>query len=472
MKIVHLLFLTMLTLATVAMAQPFAPNTRLGPTTTANQDSCDIAVVPAATLLLPYFEVDLDEADRTLAEDTLVSVANVSDAPAVAHVTIWTNYGYPVLNFSLYLTGYDTISFSLYDVLRNGNLPSTSASSAISPVGARSLRSNIWLTFGNCGRQQGGDSVLSPLLLSSLRRALMGGTFPIGGCNAGTISEPAESGNASGYLTVDVVADCVRDFPNNTSYHTELIRYDNQLIGDSIRVNPSGASGGVAGAESLVHIRAIPPGGNAGTGPSNPQSTLPATFYYAYSGGTDRRQPLPSVFAVRYIASRQFNTELAIWRESLVGPFAVGKNRCPDYVRQNSNMAFTDAVRFDERENALSVFGICTTGICLGPDGLSVASLVDVHDAQLPPAPSRDPGGWLYLDLSMPSMGQRLGPPNPYGRPTQAWVSVRMTSESRFAVDFHAAYLANGCTGFIGETAKGATGNKIGPKYHGDVELP
>ena len=29
------------------------------PTTTDNDDSCDIGVAPAATLLLPYFEVDL-----------------------------------------------------------------------------------------------------------------------------------------------------------------------------------------------------------------------------------------------------------------------------------------------------------------------------------------------------------------------------------------------------------------------------
>ena len=32
---------------------------RLGPATTNNDDSCDIGAAPAATLLLPYFEVDL-----------------------------------------------------------------------------------------------------------------------------------------------------------------------------------------------------------------------------------------------------------------------------------------------------------------------------------------------------------------------------------------------------------------------------
>jgi len=31
-----------------------------GPATTANDDSCDISLLPAATLLLPYFEVDFN----------------------------------------------------------------------------------------------------------------------------------------------------------------------------------------------------------------------------------------------------------------------------------------------------------------------------------------------------------------------------------------------------------------------------
>ena len=37
-----------------------APGVAAGPTTTNNDDSCDIGVAPAATLLLPYFEVDFN----------------------------------------------------------------------------------------------------------------------------------------------------------------------------------------------------------------------------------------------------------------------------------------------------------------------------------------------------------------------------------------------------------------------------
>ena len=47
-----------------------------------------IDVVPAATLLLPYFEVDLANPDGVT---TLFSVNNASAAPQLAHVTFWTD---------------------------------------------------------------------------------------------------------------------------------------------------------------------------------------------------------------------------------------------------------------------------------------------------------------------------------------------------------------------------------------------
>src|ERR1044071_4140870 len=85
--------------------------------TTRNNDSCDIAVLPAATLLLPYFEVDLD---RPGGETTLVTITNVTNLDAIARVTLWTDRGYPVLTFNVFLTGYDVQSLDLYDILARG----------------------------------------------------------------------------------------------------------------------------------------------------------------------------------------------------------------------------------------------------------------------------------------------------------------------------------------------------------------
>ena len=51
-----------------------------------NDDSCDIGTYPAATLLLPYFEVDV-----TGKQTTIFSVTNVSPSPQVVTVTIRTD---------------------------------------------------------------------------------------------------------------------------------------------------------------------------------------------------------------------------------------------------------------------------------------------------------------------------------------------------------------------------------------------
>src|ERR1044071_1891761 len=100
-----------LLLASILAVPLFAAN----PPTTSNDDSCDIAVQPAATLLLPYFEVDF-RSPQTTAVTTLFTVTNVSNQPQIAHVTLWTDWGYPALTFSIFLTGYDVQGINLYDV--------------------------------------------------------------------------------------------------------------------------------------------------------------------------------------------------------------------------------------------------------------------------------------------------------------------------------------------------------------------
>src|SRR5207302_1645150 len=99
--------------------------------TTNNDDSCDIGVYPAATLLLPYFEVEW----AIRATDTFFTVTNVSNVPQIARVTVWTDWAYPVLTFNLFLTGYDVQSISMYDVIVNGVIAPSAAgtSSKVTP---------------------------------------------------------------------------------------------------------------------------------------------------------------------------------------------------------------------------------------------------------------------------------------------------------------------------------------------------
>src|SRR5262245_5998829 len=83
---------------------------------------CSIDTVPAATLLLPYFEVDLNNPNGLT---TLFSINNASEEAALVHVVIWSDLSVAVLDFNLYLTGYDVQTVNLRDIIVNGNLPQT-----------------------------------------------------------------------------------------------------------------------------------------------------------------------------------------------------------------------------------------------------------------------------------------------------------------------------------------------------------
>src|SRR5437762_1500756 len=74
--------------------------------TTANNASCDVGTYAAATLLLPYFEVDCQQ-PTSKAMNTVFTVINTSRIPQLVRVTVWTDLGYPVMWFPMFLTGYD-----------------------------------------------------------------------------------------------------------------------------------------------------------------------------------------------------------------------------------------------------------------------------------------------------------------------------------------------------------------------------
>ena len=82
--------------------------------------NCRMQSQPAATLLIPYFEVDLANPSG---ESTLFSVNNARAASTLARVVLWTDWGLPTLAFDVYLTGYDVLTINLRDILVNGNLP-------------------------------------------------------------------------------------------------------------------------------------------------------------------------------------------------------------------------------------------------------------------------------------------------------------------------------------------------------------
>src|ERR1051325_213884 len=96
-------------------------NNGLLPSSTNNDDTCDVAVAPAATLLLPYFEVDFNSPAQT-AKTTLFTIVNTSDLPQIAHVVVWTDWSYPALDFNIFLTGYDVQGINMYNIFARATI--------------------------------------------------------------------------------------------------------------------------------------------------------------------------------------------------------------------------------------------------------------------------------------------------------------------------------------------------------------
>jgi hypothetical protein len=326
------------------------------PSSINNDDSCDVVVGPAATLLLPYFEVDVG---GTSGQTTIFTLTNVTRYPQIAHVTLWTDYGYPVLTFNVFLTGYDVQAIDLADILVRGVVAPPSGTTSATAPGLFSSASNSNLgTPLDCTHNPGS---LPGGLVAAIRTALTTGSFSLTSCD----KIGAIHANAAGYATVDVVANCTARAPSDPLYYTNDLLFDNVLIGDYQQIGEL-ASTFDAGGNPMVHIRAVPEGGGAG---SNVATGLPYTFYDRYTPAAsrklDRRQPLPSTFAARFIEGgpSDFRTNLTIWREGF------GSGSCTD-AKFSSDMAVAEVIRFDEHENLLAIIGC----FCPVPPGQAMSA--------------------------------------------------------------------------------------------------
>lgn len=423
--------LLILTFALTALGEQL----RKGPATLADDNSCDIGLTPAATLLLPYFEV----AGSITGANTLFTITNTGQRAQVARVTLWTDYAYPVLTFDVYLTGYDMQSISLYDVLVRGIIGGERGTGVeVSPLGEHSKR-NPLLDRGNCGEL---PSRIDPPLLQQVQRAFTEGVVP--GCaKIGNAHE-----NAVGYATIDVVGNCAPGrAPTDPRYFSEDIRYDNVLTGDYIFVD---ADERFAQASPMVHIRALPGGGTPATRIPGPLPRLEKTFYGRFQDPADphldARQPLPSTLAARWINGGRggFTTFLQIWRDGVTGPVA----SCADYAL-NGAMIVAESVAFDEDENGV---GIAGPEIIHGPpyadDGeveLPATSITAAGDEDVFPQETFEDNvsGWLYLNLDDEEDDDGRGA-------QQSWVTVIMQAEGIYSVAVDAAWLGNGCSPVVG----------------------
>ena len=384
----------------------------LTPSASAQNAEPFVANRPGATLLLPYFEVDLANAQGMT---TLFSVNNASATAMLAHVTVWSDLGVPVFAFNAYLTGYDVMQVNLREVL-TGTVPVT-ASDGQDPRDTFSPQGNFSqdINFASCNGQLPLPSVPASLrdhLVSSLTGG--GSSYYGGQCSARNLGTPTV---ARGYVTVDTVNNCTLRFPGDAGYFNPGGSGDatnqNVLFGDYQYVD---VSRDFAAGDALVSLRASA---------TDPETSTPGryTFYGRHVGFTasDNREPLSTTFATRFVAAKAFKqenrallqqilppaTELLVWRDSKSAavPFACGGAPAWYPLGQGTLAAF------DEQENPQELAGVVPFG--------AATQRVTVGTGTLPVTAE---SGWLYLNLNTQPVGQVAGLTT--ADAAQAWVTV------------------------------------------------
>jgi hypothetical protein len=374
---------------------------------------CSIDVVPAATLLFPYFQVDVTDAacgDPNLGTTTIISVRNAKPEPVLTHVTVWTNLAVPALDFDVYLAGYDTQVINVRDFFCSGNLPVTGA--AVSNHGAAS---NPPVSIPTCNNTTtAGDPpvysnpAISPQFRTHLKEWFSGLQSSVTGECAGTdLGWGYEV--AVGYITVDVVKDCSLLFPSDPVYIGTVIGFSNTLLGDYQLVDQAN---NFAQGFNAVHIEADDSGLFSG-GP---------TFYGRYTTsmvlGADGREPLPTTFAVPYRLEAYSSTLAIVWREANgdASPFTCGAMPSWWPLGHSNQTGLGAIVPFDADSNPvipdpplpglpvppLPLIPNATELLTVGPSALTTPFLL----------------GWFHLNLQS---DQTVYFPSPAG---QAWVQV------------------------------------------------
>jgi hypothetical protein len=381
--------------------------------------TCALDVVPAATLLLPYFEVDLQNpAGRT----TLLSIINAVDRPALAHVVLWTDLGSPTLAFDIYLTGFDVETLNLRDVFA-GKLPRTASdgqdpNDQISPQGALSQDVNLASCAGLLP-----PADLSATFVDHLRKLHQGLGSPLldGQCAAVSHGD----GTVRGYATIDVVRRCSTLTPSSPGYFGPdgVAAHDNVLWGDFFFVDPAG---NLAQGANLVRIESDPA-----------RFAGQPTFYARYVdfNGADGREPLPTVWAARFLEGGAFTggTDYIYWRDSRRQGAAFPCNQRPSWYPIIWEFHRTTA--FDEQENPEQpgCFVTCPPQ----PSPFPAESGRVALDS--PALPLIFDFGWWFLDMKT----------NPFANPdaalSQSWVGALHEAQGMFSVGLEAEPLDGGC---------------------------
>ena len=421
-------------------------------------EMCTIDAVPAATLLLPYFEVDLNSANGT---NTIFSINNASAAPALAHVTLWTDWSWPTIDFDIFLTGYDIQVVNLRDVFTSGNVPIT-ADDQSDPIDSISPHGNDpaylpWHPEWDGDFQDCGDFFpfyINPLIAGDNFERLVDGhtgqqVAPIGfGCVGADYGDNV----ARGYITVDSASRCSTEFANEPDYFGGLdpvANNNNQLWGEYFIIDPAND---FAQGEPLVHIEAE----DGFVGGANGY-----TFYSRYAAANaDNREPLGSTFGARYLNNALFvgGTDFLVWRDSTSSEIAAGGYVCggpdgnfgvgPSWFPMNE----TEIIAFDEFENATELCFTTTGGVISPPTPGADPPCFPLETQNISSTDLAFSGigspwgsGWMFLNLNLPPDAP-IGDFDPVNGGSQSYVAVSHSANGRYSVGLQAVVLTSACS--------------------------
>lgn len=366
---------------------------------------CDNGPRPAATLLLPYFEVDLDD---PLGIDTLALVRNTSAGPVLVHTTVYSDLAVPVADFNMYFEAHAQISLGMRDLIVNGVIPST-------PPGI----------FSSCVGQLP-PPPMPTNFINHLQRSLTGQPSPIlGGLCAG---RPLGDNVARGYLVMDTVNNCTLRFAGDFGYFgpggTGDVTNQNVLAGNYIFATLDKKQRSYGGP--LVHVEASG---------SDPETSTPgqSTFYgrYVNWAASDNREPLPTTFSIPLRNVTPISTDLLVWRSP---PVSQGAFVCPAQV----GWPFWYPLG---QERAVAFDSSGAPEVLTGELFPSIAQRVRVGSPELPITTSE---GWLYLSLNTTTFSFNNNPPEDPAA-ASGWVTAIWADGNRFTVGLDGTALDNGC---------------------------
>ncbi|MDA8021103.1 MAG: hypothetical protein MPN21_27005 [Thermoanaerobaculia bacterium] len=437
---------------------------------------CGTDESPAATLLLPYFEVNLDDPSSG---NTLFTINNAFAEPALAHVTFWTDWSHPTIDFDVFLTGYDVLQVNLGDIFMTGNLPITAdlqsdPQDLISPHGGyRSDDGYIsnprpeWDgSFQEC--QDFFPFYSNPMVRGQIFGLMVNGHTgqPVTLVEDACLGADLGDNIARGYITIDRVNRCSVVFPSEqdrgyfAADGTGIASNVNQLWGDWFFVD---RYNGFAHGDSLVHIEALDGFDAVGDGTSDATVPDPATGYTFFgrytAAGEDNREPLGITWATRYLNNDTFSpggTDLYVWRDATVdesGPEFDGYS-CGNPGSANAGPNWhpldeSNVLAFDEYENVVELCAPTGCPFCLSPPvsinphcfpvaSQKMSSENLAFEGWAPPWGA----GWLFVDLRLP------GDDGSFDGLSQSYVSAVHSAQGLFSVGLPAVELSSACSTF------------------------